>query len=407
MQAPEVLRDGPFRTYFAAQAISALGSAMSTLAVTFAIIGLGGTATQLGVVLAAGTVPALLLTLIGGVAGDRWERRRILVAADSVLAVTMAVLAVLLLTDRAEIWHFLVAELVGGAAMAFTGPAAVGLLPTLVPDSALQAANSLRASSWNLASIVGPAVAGVLVAAGSPGWALAADALSYAVSGVLMTRLPRSRGLVEAGATVWADVRHGWHEFTSRRWAWLMVLSFATYQATVLPAIFVLGPILAERELDGASSWAVILSTRAVGAVLAGFVVFRWRPSRPLVASTAVILLDLPFLLALATGLPVWVIAVAGAFSSAGVMAADTIWESTLQARVPREVLSRVSSYDWFGSIMINPLGFALIGAVAGGLGVAPVLLAAAGIQVVVRAVLVVNPSIRGMVRAGVGDART
>ena len=254
-------------------------------------------------------------------------------------------------------------------------------------------------TSWNVAAVAGPPVAGILVATSSAGWALAADAATYAVSALLLLHLPRSRGVVAAGASVWADVRHGWREFTARRWVWLMVLSFASYQATVLPAIFVLGPILAQRELDGASSWALVLSARAVGALVAGLVLLRWRPRRPLVASTAVVLLDVPFLLTLAAGLPVSVVVMTAVLSSAGVMAADTLYESTLQAHIPGDVLSRVSSYDWFGSIMINPLGFALIGAVAAGYGVGPVLLGAIAVQIVVRGALLVSPSIRGVTR--------
>lgn len=350
--------------------------------------------------LAAGTLPALLFVLLGGVAGDRWERRSILVAADLVMAATVGTLAVLMLSGQAEIWHFLVGELVGGTAMAFTGPAAVGLLPTIVEEDLLQSANSLRVSSWNVAEIAGPAIAGVLIAVGSSGWALAADALSFLVSAAFLVRLPRSHGLVEAGASIWGDVRLGWREFTSRKWLWLMVLSFASYQATVLPAIFVLGPILADREFDGAATWAVVLSARAIGALAAGAVLLKWRPRRPLVASTAMVLMDIPFLLALALGLPVAVVALTAALSAAGIMAADTVWESTLQAKVPRKVLSRVSSYEWLGSIAINPLGFALIGVVAAGFGVGPVVLTAMGIQIVVRCALLVAPPIRGVRRA-------
>ncbi len=151
-------------------------------------------------------------------------------------------------------------------------------------------------------------------------------------------------------------------EFASRRWVWLMVLSFATYQATVLPAIYVLGPVFAQEHLDGASSWAWILSARAIGALVVGVVLLRWRPRRPLVASTAVILLDVPFLACLVSGLPLSLVIATAAVSSAGVFAADTVWESTLQARVPSEVLSRVRSYESLGSISINPVGFALIG---------------------------------------------
>jgi predicted MFS family arabinose efflux permease len=389
-----------FRTYFTAQAISAFGGAMSALAVTFALIDLGAGAGQLGLVLASGTIPALVLMLVGGVAGDRWERRLIMLGSDVLLAVTMGTIGILVLTGRAEIWHFVVVQLVGGAAMAFTGPTSVGLMPSLVPSEHLQSANSLRISSRNVASIAGPPVAGLLIATSSAGWALAADGLSYLVSALLVARLPRSPGRVQAGMSVWDDIRHGWTAFTSRRWVVLMVLGFATYQASVLPAIFVLGPILAERELDGASSWALVLSARAVGALAVGLVLLRWRPRRPVVASVWLIFLDLPFLLALAGGLPVAAVVVTAAVSSAGVMAADTLWESALQENIPEDVLSRVSSYDWFGSMMINPLGFALIGAAAGGLGVGPVLVAAVGVTVVVHALLLVTPSVWSVTRA-------
>ena len=312
----------------------------------------------------------------------------------------MGVLGVLVLTGHAEIWHFLVGQLVAGAAMAFTGPASVGLMPTLVPRDQVQSANSLRVTSRNIATIVGPPVAGVLIATSSAGWALAADGLSFLVSAVLVARLPRSPGHVEAGASMLGDIRHGWKAFTSRRWVVLMVLGFASYQATVLPAMFVLGPILAQRELGGAATWALVLSARAAGALVFGLLLLRWRPHRPVVASAGVILLDVPFLLALAGGLPVWLVVTTAAISSAGVMAADTLWESALQENVPEDVLSRVSSYDWFGSMMISPLGFALIGAAAAGFGVSPVLLVTVGVTVVVHGLLMVTPSVRAVTRA-------
>ena len=399
MRAPKVLGVPAFRWYFAAMGVSAVGSAMYGLAVTFAVLGLGGSVTQLGVVLAAGAVPTLLLTLVGGVAGDRMERRSIMIASDVVMGAVMTVLAGLLISGHAQIWHFLVGELVAGCAMAFSGPAAVGLMPTLVSEDLLQSANSVRYTTWNVASVIGPPLAGILVAAGSTGWALAANAVTYGASALLMLRLPRSRGRVEAGGTMLGDLREGWQAFTSRRWVVLMVASFASYQATVLPAIFVLGPILAQKHFDGASSWALVLSARAVGALVAGAVLFRWRPRKPLVASTALVLLDVPFLVILALGLPMPLVVVAAAVSAAGVMAADAIWESTLQAGVPTEVLSRVSSYDWFGSILINPLGFALIGVLSGAVGVAPVLVAAMAVQVLVRGGLLVSRPIRSVDR--------
>ncbi|NUR06334.1 MAG: MFS transporter [Nocardioidaceae bacterium] len=386
-----------FRWYFGAMAVSALGGSMATLAVTFAVLGLGGSPGELGLVLAGGTVPAVLLVLIGGVAGDRWDRRRIMVGADVVDCVTMAVLATLLLTGHAQIWHLLVGQVIGGVCLAFVGPTAVGLMPTLVDEDHLQSANSVRMTTWNVASIVGPPLAALLIAAGSPGWALAANSVSFGVSALCMLRLPRSRGSAEPGATPWQDLREGWQAFVSRRWVVLMVAGFATYQATVLPAIFVLGPVLAERHFAGASTWAVVLSARAVGALASGVLLMHWKPRRPLVAASAMVLLDVPFLLALAYGLSVPVIALTAMLSSAGVLGSDTVWESTLQTNVPADVLSRVSSYDWFGSMLINPIGFALIGVVSQAAGATEVIVAAAVLLVLIRGALLLAPPIRAV----------
>jgi predicted MFS family arabinose efflux permease len=387
----------PFRRYFIARSVSAVGSSMSYLAVTFAILRIGGSVAQLGLVLAAGTIPALLFTLFGGVAGDRWERRRILLGCDLTLMAVQTTLATLLLTGHAAVWQFVLAQLIDGSALAFAEPAGVGLLPTLVSGDHLQEGNSLVRISQNIAGLVGPPAAAAIVAVGSPGWALAADALSFAVSAGFVACLPKSTGPVRAAASVWHDIRTGWREFASRRWLWLMVLSFAVYQATVLPAIFVLGPVLSQRHLDGPASWATVLFARAIGAVLIGLVLLRWRPRRPLVASALIILLDLPFLAALIGGLPLAAVAAFAALSSAGVVAADTVWESTLQREVPSSLLSRVSSYESLGSIAINPLGFALIGAMAGAFGVTPVLLSVLIIEVAVHALLLASPSIRAV----------
>jgi MFS family permease len=399
MRGPQVLALTQFRYYFAAQAVSAFGSAMATIAITFAILRLGGSASDLGLVLGASMVPSVVLMLFGGVAGDRWERRRILFMADLTMCLVQATLAVLLLTGRAEVWNFLVAGLVTGAAGAFTGPAGVGIYPSLVPTDRIQEGKSLLTMAENVANILGPPAAGILVATASPGWALGVDAASFLASAVLLRRLPRSRGAMVAGLSVWADVKTGWTEFASRPWVWLMVLSFATYQASVLPAIYVLGPVFAEDHLGGAKSWALVLSARAVGALLVGPILLRWRPRRPLVASTALILLDVPFLATLALGLPLPVVIGTGAVSSAGLIAADTLWESTFQTRVPADVLSRVSSYESLGSQSINPLGLALIGVVAGAFGAAPVLFAALLSQVVVRGALILSRPIRSIVR--------
>lgn len=393
------LAERPFRIFFVGRTVSVLGSAITPLALTFAAIELGASPGQLGLVLGAGAVPKLIFILLGGVIGDRFERRRILVVTDLVMAACQAVAAALLLSGTAQIWHLIALQLVTGAASAFFAPASTGVVRDVVSEPRLQQANALLGMSRNISGLIGPAIAGTLVALSSPGWAFGIDAVTFVLSAIALSRIPTSFGRMPAKTGLTRDLVEGWREFTARSWVWLMVLSFAGYQATVLPAVFLLGPVLAEQELGGAAAWAAILTGRSAGALAIGLVLLRWRPRRPLVASTLLILFDVPFLVLLGLGAPLWLIVLAGAISSAAVVGADTVWETTLQEQVPEHALSRVSSYDWLGSLAINPLGFALVGVLAAAHGAAPVLAVIVAVHVAIHLVLLATPAIRAVGR--------
>jgi MFS family permease len=389
-----VLSNRHFRAFLVGSSVSALGGALSPVAVTFAVLAINGSAADLGLVLGLGMVPLLVLTLAGGVAGDRRERRRILIAADCTMAVCQTVLAITILTGTAEIWIFVLVGLVTGSSHAFSRPAVTGFVPTLVAEDELQSANSLLRAALSAAQIVGPALAGVILAVSSPGWALAADAATFLVSAAVLRRLPRSSG---TGSTrpVREDLAEGWSELRARRWAVAMIGSFAIYQATVLPAVFVVGPLVAEDNFSGATTWAAIMSARAVGALIAAAVTLSWLPRRPLVASAALGCLEIPFLVLLATGGSIPVLLALAVISTVGLIAAETLWETTLQNEVPRDLLSRMSSYDWLGSVIFNPAGMILVGLIATDVGATPVLLAAAGVNTLVRGALMASPAVR------------
>lgn len=390
-----LLRAASYRSYFLARTTSSFGSAFGTLAVTFAVFDVGGSATSLGVVLGASAVPALVFMLVGGVVGDRLERRRILISTDLVMGVAQLVAALLYFADSLTIPVLAALQFVRGIASSFFSPASTGMMPSIVSRDKLQPANALLGLARNAIGIVAPALAGAVIAIWSSGAALGVDAASFFISAAFVWLLPRSRGAVSVGSGILQGVREGWSAFASRPWVWQMVLSFALYQASVLPAIMLIGPLLADSSGLGAAGWAVILSARAAGSLLAGVLLLRWRPRSPLVASTAVILLDIPFLIAIAAGATLPVQAAAAAVSALGVVCADTLWESTLQRRVPEDVLSRVSSYDWLGSLSMNPLGFVLIGAAAHSIGGVEVLLFVMGFHALVRLALLLSPSLR------------
>jgi len=173
---PSTLRTrGPFRLLFAGQALSVVGDRITPIAIAFAVLGLGN-ATDLGLVLAASGVPFALFAIAGGVVSDRVGRRRVMIVSDVARAAVQATVAVLLLTGSAEVWMLVVLSAMYGTAAAVFMPALIGLIPQTVPPDRLQEANALLGFTRSIASVAGPALAGILIAIGGPGDAIAVDA---------------------------------------------------------------------------------------------------------------------------------------------------------------------------------------------------------------------------------------
>jgi MFS family permease len=390
----DVLRTREFRLLFSGQAVSVLGDRMAVVALAFAVLEIGGSASEVGLVLAAGAFPLVATVLAGGVVADRASRRAVMVAADLVRVASQGTMAVLLIAGVAEVWMLALVAGVTGAATGFFSPASTGLLPEVVLAEQLQPANGLRASASSTGEILGPVLGGVLVAAAGAGWAIAIDAVTFAVSAacLAMLRVP-TRGAVQRSSFV-ADLREGWVAFRSRRWVWAFVLYFA--MGNLLWGTWsALGPIVAERDLGGASAWGAILAAVGAGALAGSLLAAKVKPSRPLLfAALADGLFALP-LAFLAAAAPVPLIACGAALSGAGIALAISVWESTLQRHVPGESLSRVSSYDWFGSLAFYPLGLAVSGPVAAAIGVSVSLWLAFGLAVVLTLALISVPDIR------------
>src|SRR5215218_6953009 len=390
----EVLRTREFRLLFGGQAVSVLGDRMVTVALAFGVLEVGGSVSEVGLVLAAGTFPLVATVLVGGVVADRASRRAVMVVADLVRVASQGAIAALLIAGGAEVWMLALLAGMTGAATGFFGPASTGLLPEIVLTEQLQPANALRASAVSTGEILGPIVAGVLVAAAGAGWAIAVDALTFAVSAacLAMLRVP-PRAAAERSSFV-ADLREGWVAFRSRRWVWSFVAYFAAVNL-LWGAWGTLGPIVAERDLGGAAAWGAILAAMGVGALAGSLIAVRVKPSRPLLFAALVDgLFALP-LAFLAAGPPVPLIASGALLSGAGMALSISVWESTLQRLIPPEALSRVSSYDWFGSLAFYPLGLAVWGPIAALIGISVSLWLAFGLAVVLTLMLISVPEIR------------
>lgn len=264
-----------FRRYFAGQALSLIGDGLIPLTLAFAALQVGGPAV-LGLVLAANRIPIAVLVLFGGMLGDRWPRRAVMVAADLLRTATQAVTGLLLVTGHAGVVSLVVLQAAAGVGTAVFTPASQGLVPALVPSQQLQQANAALGLAANTAKLGSISVAGALVAAAGPGVALLLDAATFAASAVslLLLRLPESAARV-GRASVARDVRDGARRVAGTPWLRTMLGYQALLQALVIGPHMVAGPLLAAQVYGGAGAWALIGVVQAAGSIAGGALALR------------------------------------------------------------------------------------------------------------------------------------
>jgi len=393
---PRVLDRGPFRLLFAGQAVSSLGDRIVPVALAFAILDLTGSPTDLGIVVAARTLPLVMLVLLGGVWGDRLPRQLVMLASDGVRCVAQGLSAGLLLSGQAHVWQLAALQALYGAAQAFFGPSLTALVPQTVEPAELQQANALIGLTDNAASVLGPALAGALIAILSPGWALALDAATFVVSTFCLALMRVDRAPALSRSSTLSDLRDGWHAFISRPWLWLSVMFFTLYMAFAYSPFQVLGPQVARASLGGPGAWAAISAALGAGALAGGALSLRWRPLHPLRVGFLSFLLAGPAMLAglaahasLAVLLPLALVdGVSGSLFNA-------LWFTAQQSEIPAEELSRVSSWDYLGTLALQPVGLALSGPIAAAIGVSSALYGAGGLILLLGLAILAVPSVR------------
>lgn len=436
------LGEPEFRKLFIGQATSVVGSMFRVVALPFAVLAIGGTATDIGLVEAAGLVPLAVLVLVGGVWADRLPRRSVMLAADLARTVLQLAAAALLVSGAAHVWQLALLHVGMGIAEAFFGPAYTGLVPEVVSSPRLQQANALQGLVSSGSITLGATLAGLLVAAIGPGWAMGVDGLSYLVSAVFLWLLRPERFLGlparrvagmrpaaaaeergsaaggplepagpahalagEAAAAAdavtagdrgfFADLAAGWREFTSHTWIWVTTIGAAVFLFAIDGPIQVLGPIVARDAYDGARTWGFTSAAMGLGQIAGGVLSLRWRPRRPMLviaAGMSVAALPVAFL---ALEAPVWTLYVSLAVVGVEWGLYDPFWLTCLQREVAPELISRVSAYDYFGVLAFYPAGLALAGPLADTFGLSAVLWAAAAIALVVSAFQVAWADVR------------
>ncbi|MFF1556766.1 MFS transporter [Streptomyces sp. NPDC058279] len=383
-----------------AAVVTNLGSHGALIAAAFAVLDAGGSTGDVGLVAAARTLPLVLFLLIGGALADRLPRHRVMVAANALNCLSQGAFATLVLAGDPKLWQMMLLTALCGTGTAFFNPAAEGMLMAGVSGEHASRAFALFRMAVNGAGIGGAALGGAMIAAIGPGWVLAVDAAAFAVAGALRAFLRVGHIADRApGGGLLADLREGWHEVTSRSWLWGIVLQFSVVVAVVGAAEAVYGPLVARDRLGGPAPWGAALAFFGLGTIGGALLMTLWKPRRLLLVGTLCVFpMALPSA-ALAVPLPAWGLCAVMLVSGVAIEVFGVSWMTTLHQEIPEDKFSRVSAYDWFGSVSMLPLATALAGPAETLLGRTRALWGCATLVVVATALVLAVPDVRRLTR--------
>ena len=392
-----VLARRDFRLLLADRLIAPGAVAFSMVGVSFAVLDAGRSAADLSYVLAAQIAPSLVFTLLGGVVADRIAPQRVIAGANVMIAAGEGTFGILVLCGHPGLWAMILLETVTGTGMAVFYPASQALLPAVAPGELLQQGSAMSRLAMNAAQMAGSAVAGVVVAAVGPGWALATCGAGVVTTVPLLLAIRATAPVRETGTSVLADIREGWTEFRSHTWLWAIVGQYCVVMMAWYGAFQVLGPVVAKTDLGGPAAWGAITAAESVGLVAGGLVAMRRVPRRPMlfvVAIGAVIGVS-PLSLAMLWPLPLICVASFGVGTLTEIMM--VVWTVAMARNIPPGMLARVSGYDALGSFLATPAGALAAGPLAAAIGVRRAQYAAAGAILAVSALTVIPRDVRGM----------
>ncbi|MFJ5035927.1 MFS transporter [Streptomyces sp. NPDC088560] len=391
----------PFRWFASASLISATGSAMAPLALAYSVIGQGGQAGALGLVLAANTVPTIVFLLVGGVLADRLSRSLLLFFGNLLAAAAQGVLAVTVAVGHATTVSIAACSFVSGIATSIIAPATQGAVAQIVPAEQLQQANAMLRLPQNAVRALAPVIGGVIVAASGAAWALAWDAATFTAAAVLL------RGLrLDAPVTtnsLLADLRAGWTSFWSRTWLWTYTAAGTVLVAAWLAGFQLLGPLIAARHYAGARDWGLIQAAYASGLLAGTVVCLRWKPYRLLAVAVATSgALALP-LAAMGSGLPLSLVLLAALLAGIGLDIQVVTFTTAFQQHVPHAEQGRMSALGGLGERLAIPLGYLLTAFAAHSWDSRSVLLGCAGLIAGATVLNLCVPDVYGVNRLAEG----
>ncbi len=395
------LQQRTFAFLWTGQTISRLGDSLYRIALAWWVLEKTGSAAAMGTVLIFSSLPMLIFLLIGGVAVDRLPRGRVMLASDVLRGMVVAIVTVLAFIDALQIWHVYIASIVFGFVSAFFQPAYTAIIPEITPRELLPSANSLTSLSGQITGIAGPALGAIIVGLGGTSVAFALDAFSFFISALCL--LPIIGLLANAPKTksggVLHDFRQGVVAVFASPWLWITITLAGFMNLTQVGPWSVALPFFVKQNLNAnVDMLGWLFSMSSLGAVLASVWLghtTRLRRRGVVAYLSLVVWGVMEVVVALALPLP---FALTAALVWGGSLAAfNLIWTNTMQELVPRDLLGRVSSIDGLGSFALLPIGYGVAGWATDLVGAGPVLILGGALTVMLAALGLLHPAIRGL----------
>ena len=386
------------RFYFA-RFISNFGNGMSPIALAFGILNLpNGDANMLGLVLGSTTVAMLIMSPFGGVLADKFGRVKAVAFADLMASAGLFVQVAFFATGEVPLIVLLLVNINFGLMWGIFWPAMSGVLPALVPDEHLQGTNSVNNFFSNGAIILGAAVGGIIVAGWGPTWALAIDAATFTIGGiVLLTFRHVSPASAQTENTMLDDLVHGWKIFISFRWIVIGVFGFSFIILAWAAGENILGPLIALKEFNGAKSWSLVLTAEGIGLLLGSIIGLKIKLKYPLRFLLLISFSISLYMWSMAKPQSIWFIAFCALLWGITLDLWITIWSTAMAREVPREALSRVSSFDAMGTMLLRPVGLAIAGPLSMAIGISDTLHFFAIFTAVLIVAMLATPVMRNM----------
>ncbi len=375
-----------FRLLFAGRSVSLLGDGVFLVALAWQAYTLSNAPTALSLLGIAMTVPLVALLLFGGVVSDRYDRRRVMLLADAVRALLLALLGLLAATGTLRLWHMMLIVAVYGGAQAFFDPASDAILPEILPAAQLGEANALEQVIRPLAlRLAGPALGGVLVGVLGLGAAFLIDAATFVASAATLWSLSTraGRSLRPTGAPLESSARRqlleGWAYVRRHVWLWGTFASAGVAYLLFMGPAEVLLPFMVKHELRGSGvQLGLVLGAGGLGSVACALAMLRsGLPARSMRFIYLVWALATLAVAGYGLATAMWQLMLASLAFNLLETAGTIVWSTMKQRRVPGDLLGRVSSLDWLISIGLLPVSFALTAPLAATLGVRTTLIGA------------------------------